>query len=111
MATSESYRTFVLEQLERVTPVTGRAMFGGLGIYAEGMFFALIADDRLFFKVDDSTRPAFEALGMKPFRPFEDENAMGYYEVPADVLEDVIQLAAWVSQSVGVAARAKKRKR
>jgi DNA transformation protein len=111
MAASESYRTFVLEQLGRVVPVTARAMFGGVGIYADGLFFALIADDRLFFKVDDSTRPAFEALGMKPFRPFEDENAMGYYEVPADVLEDAIQLASWVSQSVGVAARAKKRKR
>lgn len=110
MAVSESYRTFVLEQLERVTPVTARAMFGGVGIYAGGLFFALIAEDRLYFKVDDLTRLAFETMGMKPFKPFGDENAMGYYEVPADVLEDTIQLASWVKQAIDVAARAKKRK-
>jgi len=70
----------------------------------------LIAEDRLFFKVDDSTRPAFEAVGMEPFRPFEDENAKGYYEVPADVLEDAIQLASWVKHAIDVAAKAKSTK-
>ena len=51
MAVSESYRGFVLEQLGRVAPVTARSTFGGGGIYAEGLFFALIAEDRLYFKV------------------------------------------------------------
>ena len=111
MATSDSYRTFVLEQLERVMPVTAKAMFGGVGIYAERLFFALIAEDRLYFKVDDSTRPAFETFGMEPFRPFDDENAMGYYEVPADILEDAKQLASWVRQAIDVAARARTAKR
>src|SRR4030095_12717765 len=72
MAVSESYRAFVLEQLGRVTPVTAKSMFGGVGIYAQGSFFALIAEDRLYFKVDDRTRPDFERLGMEPFRPFGD---------------------------------------
>jgi len=97
MAVSESYREFVLEQLGRVTPVTGKSMFGGVGIYAQGLFFALIAEDRLYFKVNDATRPDFERLGMEPFRPFGEDSAMGYYEVPADVVEDSVQLAAWMS--------------
>lgn len=46
MALSETYRDFVLEQLGRVAPVTGKSMFGGVGIYAQGVFFALIAEDR-----------------------------------------------------------------
>jgi len=107
MAISESYHVFVLEQLGRVTPVTARSMFGGVGIYAEGVFFALIAEDRLYFKVDDATRPDFERLAMEPFRPFGDESAMGYYEVPADVVEDVVQLAPWMKRAIDVAARAK----
>jgi DNA transformation protein len=107
MAVSESYRVFVLEQLGRVTPVTGRSMFGGVGIYAEGLFFALIAEDRLYFKVDDPTRPDFERLGMEPFRPFGDDSAMGYYEVPVDVVEDVVQLARWMKKAIDVAAKAK----
>ena len=48
MAVSQSYRDYVLEQLGRVTPVTSKSMFGGVGIYAEGLFFALIAEDRFF---------------------------------------------------------------
>jgi len=107
MAVSESYRLFVLEQLVRVLPVSAKSMFGGIGIYAQELFFALIAGDRLYFKVDDSTRPDFEHLGMEPFRPFGEEHAMGYYEVPADVVEDVAQLAPWMKKAVGVAARAK----
>ncbi len=110
MAVSESYRTFVLEQLERVAPVTARRMFGGVGIYARGLFFALIAEDRLYFKVDDTTRPEFERLGMEPFRPYGEDSAMGYYEVPADLLEDAIQLAPWVEKAIGVAAKASTRK-
>lgn len=107
MAVSESYRAFVLEQLNRVRPVTARSMFGGVGIYAAGVFFALIAQDRLYFKVDDTTRGEFERRGMEPFRPFGEENAMGYYEVPADVLESVEPLRAWTDQAVAVALRAR----
>ena len=109
MAVSESYREFVLEQLGRVTPVTGKSMFGGAGIYAKGLVFALIAEDRLYFKVDDATRPEFEKRGMEPFRPFEEDSAMGYYEVPADVMEDAVQLAPWMHKAIAVAKTAKQK--
>ncbi|HRZ35484.1 MAG TPA: TfoX/Sxy family protein [Candidatus Paceibacterota bacterium] len=105
MAISKSYRDFVVEQLERVAPVTARSMFGGVGIYAQGLFFALIAEDRLYFKVDEATRPDFERLGVEPFRPYGEENAMGYYEVPADVLEDVAQLEPWMKRAIDVARK------
>jgi len=53
------------------------------------LFFALIADDTLYFKVDASTRPEFEARGMGPLRPFGDAGGtMQCYQVPEDVLED-----------------------
>ncbi len=110
MAVSETYRAFVLEQLGRVAPVTGKSMFGGVGIYAQGLFFALIAEDRLYFKVDDATRPDFERLGMEPFRPVGEDSAMGYYEVPADVVEDATQLAAWMRKAIDVAAKAKSKR-
>ena len=111
MAVSESYRDFVLEQLGRVTPVTGKSMFGGVGIYAQGLFFALVAEDRLYFKVNDTNQPDFEQLGMELFRPFGEDSAMSYYEVPADVVEDATQLAAWMRKAIEVAANSKRRKR
>ena len=91
-------------------PVTAKSMFGGVGIYAQGLFFALVAEDRLYFKVDDATRPDFERFGMEPFRPFGEDSAMGYYEVPADVVEDAAQLAPWMRKAIGVAAKAKRGK-
>lgn len=110
MAVSKNYREFVLEQLGRGAPVTSKSMFGGIGIYAQGLFFALIAEDRLYFKVDNTTRADFERRGMEPFRPFGEDSAMGYYEVPADVVEDVSQLETWMITAINVAAAARRGK-
>ena len=111
MAVTPSYRSFVIEQLERISSITAKNMFGGVGLYAEGYFFALIGEDRLYFKVDDSNRSDFEAAAMEPFRPYGDERAMQYYEVPIAVLEDVEVLQRWVEKAIAVARRAKQRKR
>lgn len=111
MAVSAEYREFALEQLGRVTPVTSRSMFGGVGVYADGLFFALMDDDALYLKVDDSNRGAFEAAGSGPFRPFGDEHAMQYYELPADVLEDAEALRPWVHGALDVARAARRKKK
>ena len=113
MSVSDTFRTFVLEQLGRtVIDLRSRSMFGGVGIYAGELFFALMDDDVLYFKVDDANRASFEGRGMEPFRPGgEGGEVMQYYEVPADVLEDVDQLATWVAAAVAVAARARKKRR
>jgi DNA transformation protein len=74
------------------------------------VFFALIADDTLYFKVDDSTRPEFESRNMDPFRPYgPDGEVMQYYCVPAEVLEDAEALADWAERAIAVARRARKR--
>ncbi len=94
-------------QRVRVTPVIS-SWCGGLSYDVfPSLFFALIAEDRLYFKVDDTTRPDFERLGMEPFRPFGEDSAMGYYEVPADVVEDSVQLARWMKKAIDVAAKAR----
>lgn len=112
MPVSPSYRAFVLDQLGRVAVnVRARNMFGGVGIYAEEVFFALIDDDILYFKVDDATRPDFEARGMGPFRPFgEDGEVMQYYQVPEEMLEDLQELRTWTERALMVARRAKTRR-
>ncbi len=111
MAVSDDFREFVLEQLAPSGRVTSRSMFGGVGLYLDGLFFALIDDDTLYFKADDSTRPRYEKAGSKPFCPFPDrpEQPMGYWQVPAEVLEDSEELALWAREAMGVAL-AKRRK-
>lgn len=109
MAVSESFRAFVVDQLSRVAPgVRSRRMFGGLGIYSNDVFFAVADDDVLYFKVDDSNRGDFEARGLGPFRPYgPDGEAMQYYEIPADLLEDTDALASWVDKAIAVAVAKK----
>jgi DNA transformation protein len=111
MPVSPGFQDFVLEQLESaVAGIRAQRMFGGVGIYAGDWFFALIDDDTLYFKVDDETRPAYEARGMEPFRPYGDGGeVMQYYQVPNDVLEDPDTLRGWVLDAVAVARRAKRK--
>lgn len=83
-------------------------MFGGVGIYAGDLFFALVDDDMLYFKVDDSNRSDFEARGMGPFRPYgEGGEIMQYYQVSEDLLEDVEALREWANKAIAVARRKK----
>jgi DNA transformation protein len=112
MPVSDSFRSFVLDQLGRAVPrIRARSMFGGVGIYSGDLFFALLANDTLYLKVDDSNRPDFEARGMGPFLPFGDErDKMQYYEVPADLLEDPDALRPWAEKAIAVAAKKKSKK-
>jgi DNA transformation protein len=107
MAVSASFRTFIVDQLSRGVPaVRARSMFGGVGIYSGERFFALIADDTLYFKVDDSNRRDYEARGMGPFRPYgEGGEVMQYYQVPEDLVEDPEALRRWAEKSLAVARR------
>lgn len=111
MSVSASYREFVLEQLNAVAPVSAKSMFGGVGVYSGGLFFALMDDDRLYFKVDDTNRGDFTAMGMDAFYPYGDERAMGYFEVPADVIEDTDVLEGWMRKALKVAATKGRRKK
>jgi len=112
MAVSAGYQTFVLDQLRRVLPgVRAKRMFGGVGLYADDLFFALIDDDVLYLKVDDETRSDYEQRGLRPFQPFgEGTAAMRYYQLPEDLLEDPDALRPWAEGAVAVARRAKRKK-
>jgi len=111
MACSKEFHDFVMEQLQGLGEVRSRKMFGEYGVYCDDVFFAVIADESLWLKVDDGNRPRFEARGMGPFSPGDPPSPMQYYEVPVDVLEDSAQLHEWAAVSMEVAARAPKRRK
>jgi DNA transformation protein and related proteins len=107
MAVTDSFVEFVLEQLDPVGPITPKRMFGGVGLYAGDLFFALVAGDVLYLKGDDATRGAREAAGARPFQPYPDrprgKGTMQYYSVPAAILEDSDALLAWTTQAIAIA--------
>jgi DNA transformation protein and related proteins len=108
MSVSPNYRTYVVEQLAAMPALSTRRMFGGIGIYSDACFFALIDDDVLFFKVDDSNRDDYGSRGMKAFMPFPGQPSLGYFQVPPDVLEEPEELTRWARRAVEVAQKKKK---
>lgn len=115
MKSDDSFKIFVTEELMRdCDGITARAMFGGWGIYKYGIFFALIADGTLYFKVDDVTKAVFVHHGSKPFvytGPRGKSMTMSYWELPQSVMEDPRILNMWVNRSYEIAVREKTKKR
>ena len=102
----------VEDLLSPLGTVRTRAMFGGHGVYVDEVFMAIIADDTLWFKVDDCNRADYEALGYGPFKPFDDQAmTMSYHEVPAEVLDDRLAVVAWGRKAIEAALRAKRKPR
>jgi DNA transformation protein len=98
------FKSFVLDQLEEFGEVTARSMFGGVGLYHDGVFFGIVAGDVLYLKVDDRNRPDYERAGMHAFKPYKDRSGtMQYYAVPLSVLESGLELAAWARKAVAAA--------
>jgi DNA transformation protein len=104
MVVQPSYFEYVLEQLASLPALRPNRMFGGIGLYSDGIFFGLIDDDTLFFKTNESNIAAYRERNMPRFMPFPDrpEAVLGYHQVPADVIEDAETLVAWARQSIQV---------
>ena len=108
MRVSGGVRAFVLDQLSALPGLRDRAMFGGVGLYADDLIFGILASDVLYFKVDDSNRPDYESVGASPFKPYADRAmTMPYYAVPIEIMEDAATIVTWAKRAVRVAAAAK----
>ena len=110
MAVTEGFKNFVRDLLADFGPVTIRNMFGGAGIYADGVMFAILVDDTLYLKADEVSARAFAAEGKGPFtyRPKDRAPiAMSYWEAPERLLDDPEELVAWARRAHAVALAAK----
>lgn len=100
----------LLHDLAPLGTVLARKMFGGVGVYYNDVFFAILYRGKLYFKADSVNRPVYEAAEMGPFRPFPDKSTTmrSYYEVPAAVQADATALQAWARQAIHAARRTEK---
>jgi DNA transformation protein len=111
MPFTPDYRAAVERKLALVTPVESKSMFGGVAIYSQGLLFAMIDDDKLYFKIADSNRPDFEAAGMTQFVPFPGARPMAYFELPGGLIDDPDRLRSWVEKALAAAEATKKPKK
>jgi DNA transformation protein len=94
--------------------VSLRRMFGGIGVFKEGIMFGLVADDVLYLKADDATTPAYEAEGRGPFVYQGSKGkpaAMPYWQVPDRLLDEPDEFQEWAAAAFDVAVRTAKPKK
>ena len=114
MGVSASFVDFAKETFAPFGTIAVKRMFGGAGVYCDGLFFAILADDMVYFKVDDETRPEFEGAGLEQFT-FEMKDgstaAMSYFSAPDQIYDDPDELKCWTTLALDAASRAAKLKK
>ena len=106
---------YIGELFSSFGPVSVRRMFGGAGVFADGLMIALIAliaGGDIFLKADSETSPAFEREGMKPFTYGAKRSrvTMSYWRMPDRLLDDQDELAEWAKAALGAARRSAAKK-
>jgi DNA transformation protein len=108
----EPFVAHCLELLSAIGSARSRAMFGGHGLYVDDLFIALIAEDRLYLKVDGDTVERFRAAGCEQwiYRGGDKPMPMGYWSAPDEAMDAPALMAAWarLARQAALAAKAAK---
>ncbi len=103
---------FIRELFAPFRPVAVKRMFGGIGIYAEGLMFGLVFDDVMFLRVDETSIPSFEREGSAPFvyplatsRP--GRPSRHFWRLPERLYDDPDELAVWAARAFAIAEQRK----
>lgn len=112
MKKDESFYDYVLNDLFHDIPgITSKSMFSGWGFYKDRVFFALIANGELYFKVDDENQADYEKHGSYPFtysKKDKKEIMLSYWLLPAEIMDDKERLYDYIESSVNASKRSKK---
>jgi DNA transformation protein len=104
------FREFVEELLEPLSGTAIRRMFGGYGVFRDGIMFGILDDGVLYLRVDETTQPRFEAERSEPFvyESMGRSVTMPYWRVPDWLFEEADAFREWAQASFAAARRAKK---
>ena len=103
---------FIRELFSQFRPVTIKRMFGGAGIYAEGLMFGLVFDGAIYLRVDAASIPDFERAGSAPFvYPLAKHHAgrpsRSFWRLPERLYDDPDELAVWAGRALAIAEHRK----
>jgi DNA transformation protein len=107
MKRDDGFLEFLRELLEPLGSVGVRRMFGGHGVYVDGVFIAIVFDGRLYLKVDEQSRADFEARGSAPFvyQSGEKQIEMSYWSAPEEALDSPGDMRPWAQRAIAAALR------
>ena len=108
MPSRNEFVDYIVELMGGWATVSARKMFGGFGLYRDGLMFALIAEDELFFKTDTDNVAQFERAGCHPFVYTSAARTvqMSYWSAPAASLDSSSEMREWCLSAYGAALRA-----
>jgi DNA transformation protein len=100
---------YVTELMNDWAAVSARRMFGGYGLYRDGLMFALIIEDELFFKTDPENLARFERTGSRPFVYQSHGRAvqLSYWSAPVASLDSAAEMGECCQYAYGSALRAR----
>jgi DNA transformation protein len=94
---------YLVDALGPLGDVASKKMFGGYGIFGDGVMFALVDSAGVpHLRTDDATTPQFEAASSTK------HSRMPYWSIPETVYGDEDSLIVWATQALNVAKSAKK---
>ena len=108
MAYDPDFGEWVREHFAALGPLEIKRMFGGAGVYAHGLIFALLDDETIWLKTDEVNAPLLEAAGSRQFTyPTKDGEtmSMAYWSLPETALDDPDEAVSWARQSIDAALR------
>ena len=112
MPLSPGFSDYVLELLTGLGRVQSRRMFGGAGLFRDGVMFGLLLNDVVYFRVDDALAADLKKQGSAPWvytrngKPRE----MGYWRMPETAADDPDEAVA-IARRAFAAAVARKAER
>jgi DNA transformation protein len=104
---------FIRDLFSQFRPVTIRRMFGGTGIYCDGLMFGLVFDGAVYLKVDESSIPDFEREGSRPFTYSRKstgrivQHSLPYWRLPERLYDEPDELAVWAARALAIQERKK----
>lgn len=108
----KEFVTYLVELMQSIGPVSAKSMFGGYGLFRDGLMFGLVADSVLYLKVDKETENEFKAKGLEAFTYNKKgkEYKMSYYQAPEEALEEVEEMRFWANKAFEAALRSASKK-
>jgi len=109
----QAFVTYVVELMQSTGPANAKRMFGGYGIFLDGVMFALVADNVLYLKADKEIENEYKDRDLEAFTYNKNgkEIRMSYFQAPEEALENIEVMNAWANKAYGAALRAASKKK
>jgi len=111
MAISKELAELLLEQLAPLGAVSVRRMFGGAGVFCDGLMLGLVSDDTLYLKADQASEQRFRDERLEQFTYATKDGRrtlMSYWRAPETVMDDPEEMLAWGRLAFEAALRSSK---